>query len=914
MPIRGMIAGSVLAGVLAVMMLAASQTCPAGSPSDSTSLAPASGPATAPAISEAAIRQAIRDLADDEQEIRDKASDTLWSAGEAAVDALTEASRSGDAEVADRAKAILEKFRHGIFGDTPADVVALIDAYRQADSDEKSDAIEKIAAHPTWGIKVLARLLKGDSAAIDVDSVEDALADRLLHDVRLAEEANDAPRVETAMKRAAEHLPARMAGMYVTHVYAEGKLPAAIAAARDARQHVVLAHLQRASGDLAAAAAAAREGGDHELAANMLLLKRDWPALAVELQALLNGNFEGQKRVNYLGLLAACHRRTGNGDAFRQCVSDILELGRKHDRVVCWPALLANECFDEAIELTAGGKEFFVESDVLLFRQQFEQAIEVIRKRAEGDANEDYEAAVQEQTPARLLFDRGLKEEANRIFSAPFAPGITPSRYRIRAAIEALRDTGQGEQAFARAMEAMAKPVFKNNVSNLVWYACQNTPHSNTWLEILKAYDANLDAPAKLARVSEEARRLIRITDNLRKIVLGKATADEVVAWAGAIEADAAPLNADGESVETYRPPPAPVVQLAAVVRTLDRLGQREKANRFLSRLESLEGANAAAEAAEVYLQREDWKHAGPLLSRCIEKGNALPLMKFYSGLCLVRTGDDANGLRLLEEADKAGRSSPHMTPALLDAATATGLVDFAARQREHMRRLSQVGEYSFVRMLRKTGPRAQVKAGRFAAAADDVDLAILSSLWDRSSPRVFSMLDDLACAHVYRARAHIAAGEHDKAMAEVKQYLRFGIGHINGIEEVVNDWDHAGRRDLADQLFEQLWTFNAALCGRYGQYIHGLNNTAWLAARCHRKLPEAQVMAEKAVELAPGKAFVLDTLAEVLLQRGNHAAAVEASRKALECIDDTHESRPRYIAALKRIEANDAKSSPPED
>ena len=95
-------------------------------------LAPAGLPGQAPP-SQDDIDRAVRQLGDDDFQVREQATRFLWSAGKAAEPALRGALKSGDPEVARRARTLLDRFQWGIYPDTPPEIVALVDRYRTGD-------------------------------------------------------------------------------------------------------------------------------------------------------------------------------------------------------------------------------------------------------------------------------------------------------------------------------------------------------------------------------------------------------------------------------------------------------------------------------------------------------------------------------------------------------------------------------------------------------------------------------------------------------------------------------------------------------------------------------------------------------------------------------------------------------------
>ncbi len=77
-------------------------------------------------------------------------------------------------------------------------------------------------------------------------------------------------------------------------------------------------------------------------------------------------------------------------------------------------------------------------------------------------------------------------------------------------------------------------------------------------------------------------------------------------------------------------------------------------------------------------------------------------------------------------------------------------------------------------------------------------------------------------------------------------------------------------------------------------------NDLAWLSANLDRDLDKALLHAQKAVELDPQSAGILDTLAEVHFRRGNRAEAARLAKRCLEMDPDGE----HYKKQLARFEA----------
>ena len=105
------------------------------------------------------IQQAIEELGSERFTVRERASKFLWEAGAAAEDALRAAAKSKDEETSNRAKTILEKFDWGLYPDTPAEVVKLIEKFRGGDASTRQEAVGELMRMKPTRFATLRKLI-----------------------------------------------------------------------------------------------------------------------------------------------------------------------------------------------------------------------------------------------------------------------------------------------------------------------------------------------------------------------------------------------------------------------------------------------------------------------------------------------------------------------------------------------------------------------------------------------------------------------------------------------------------------------------------------------------------------------------------------------------------------------------------
>jgi hypothetical protein len=301
---------------------------------------PASPPGTAAAVPPAArkataeeIARWVKELADDDFMTREKAMKQLWEAGAAAETALKQAVKDGDAEAVRRAGTILDRFKYGLYPETPPKIAELIERYRVADAGGRLEAIKGLLDQGSKGYATLVRLVNLEENA----QTRQQLQQMVLAEVpRLAgaliAEGETGPIEELLEGGLASNLPAAFEN-YAAYWLARGKVDEkvnawvgreALAAVPEAQAARVLAALYRAKGDLGKAKTRAEQAGDAKLMVGLMTEGREWAELARR-----GVTADGLTGVEALALQATYDRLAGNTEAFKKRVDELVNDIRK---------------------------------------------------------------------------------------------------------------------------------------------------------------------------------------------------------------------------------------------------------------------------------------------------------------------------------------------------------------------------------------------------------------------------------------------------------------------------------------------------------------------------------------------------------------------------------------------------------
>jgi tetratricopeptide (TPR) repeat protein len=848
------------------------------------------------------IAQWIKQLGDDEFAVREKASELLWKAGRAAEAALEKVVKSGDPEVVRRARDLLDKFRWGIYPDTPKEIVERILRYQSGDRNAKAEVVKQLFERGGPGC---AALVKIAAAEVDPALRRDLFTQISLEAARLlptllVEGSHDT--LEALLEMGlANGLDAAVQN-YVAYWLLRGRLDERIAQFKERKgawAGVVLAFLYRASGDLKSALAAAEKAQRADLVDGILFDQGDWKALAKRPDQ--PNAFD---LIVPLGWKAAYHRLAGNADSFDKVAGELRRRGGDPslDEISVWlcaKALLLNERPEAVLGLPLRGKNAAVAFDVLCAQLKYRDAFALADQLQALPAADRFDLGL---SKARALAVLGKKEDSQKTFASLFEEAkdlrkdlALANLDRVRALIEAEARAGLRAQASEHAASLLAGlarekeepnpllgPVTPRHILSALFPA--RTDADVWWRWFQRQHPADKPA-ATLRRVREVLERKLpvkELEDQLTEVLRAEPFV-EPPEWERT-------LAAFGE---------------AALLAGLEGLGRG-----CLERAAKVSGAPwILVRLGDLHAERQQWQEAGGYYQRAWEKNKAEPLPLYLRGWALAQAGSKEEGQKLMDRAGWLPLGNEAVRYQLATDLARRGHTAAARRQRELLQQVSRPGSYYAGEALRQLGFDA-LDQKDYLKAADYHERAMLRCL----QPEV-SFVEHAAWVgvpyqvHRQRALGLLLAGRTDEAVKEIKLCQVLMPGVVDLPITLMPELEQRDRQKEADALFAGAFEAHEKWCADYPQCALAHNNLAWLAACCRRQLDKALEHARKAVELAPGHAGHLDTLAEVHFQRGDKDKAIELMKKCIEV-----EPKNNYFKKqLKRFEAGDPKAAIPD-
>ena len=838
------------------------------------------------------IAKLVKQLGDNDFDTREAASMKLWEVGEVAEEALKVAAKSDDAEINRRAREILEKFKWGLYPDTPKNVVALIERYQSAEGNVKSSLIRELFDAGTPGCKALLKIARVETNADVRAGLMAQFYNELPRTVPLLLADNNLGVLERLVEVGLDNQVRTGIAHYTSYWLLAGKLDERIAhfkavektSADPKREAEILAFLYRGKGDLTSALAAARRADVDDLIDYFLVEAGEWKQLA-DRKALADTGDEFER----LGHRAAYYRLAGQKKELRDTLDEIKKLAAgqppddiKHFQVA--KMLLLNGRTAEAMEVLNNGENQLMTFEILCGRNQYKEALDLVDK---ARFNGSKESIVLEIAQARTLALLGEKDKAGPIFAkyaALIKEGNDVSWYENL--IESEARAGMTDEAFEHAAKVLT--ISKDQTWGLrlfkILYPSKKETAVEWWL-FLRGQKKD-DAPAVTMK-------------KLRDLFDGKVPAKEVAelltAWEKAkdpaVKALAANFDADTSEVA------AAEVALAA---KLDE--------RALAILEKATAASAQLRLGDLLADKKRWDAAEKAYRKAWQADRLNPLPLWLAGWSLKHTGKEAEGKKLMDQA--------HWLPLGAEAVRHQFALDLVKRQHveasrrenEMILKVGELGSYYTGEATRRLALAALMRRD-FAASVEGHEKAMLRVLRSYINfVQKQAYVGVPGAIHKQRAAALLKAGKTKEAMEEARLCLEILPGHIDVPVLLVPELEKRGLKKEADDLFEPTVKLFEQMCRDFPNCSMAHNSVAWLRGCCRRDLDQALEHALKATKLAPTHAGHHDTLAEVYFQRGDKAKALEIQKKVIEL----EPKRAYFRKQLKRIEAGDPKVDRP--
>lgn len=835
--------------------------------------------------SESEIAAAVKRLGDDDFATREAASEYLWQSGASARAALEAAANSDDREVAIRASEVLEKVRLGIFPDTPADVVQLIQHFHRGNLNQKRAVIGQLRQKKQQS--TMFTLIRGETdKAIRQHLAREFIIDSRKLTMELIAREDHAAAEEMLAWGAGVDDSTRSQRDYAAYLFVSGRLEQKIKELRDAGEFRtdqdaarLLATALLVQNELREALEVAKLASDKVLQNDLLYRLEDWTSLAQD-EHLPDGQL-----VEKLAAKAAYRMLAGDQAGFEAAVAEINALPAQNEErgwligealmtVGRWEdaaTILRKWDRNSAFQLLAARLKF---REALTFAglEDPSQAAAWYSERAKATAANNQQAWQHFNMGlrmSRLLRDIGEEDASLELLATQETAHADPDGLRAyNIFVETLRQ-GRRELAMQRGAKLMA---FDSRASGVMQELFgRNGTIAMQWWQILRERSPTEEPLASL-------QRLETLLDSTKPWSLADATLEEAAAQAAeALRGKELPRQAVRCSA---------IGELAAI------RGNKDLAKEYLKKSAELSkgtpDVSALLRLGDLLAEEQAWSDAAAAYDLAWQRDVTAPLPLYLQGRALVQAGDEVRGRQLLHRANLLPLADSQRRRELAEGLEWRGLIEEAVEQRELVFRFGAGGNWagnddqSFREAARRIGDHLELKDPRRAAILwERVLFGVMrtnSYFWDRSDYiKMFSLV------HKVRARGLLKEGKADEALRELDLAVTAKQGDVLLVEQLLPELMAADRQDAAEKLFADTFAKLAGICEEFPKSAMYHNELAWLAARNDRRLDDALTHAQEAVRLRPEAANYLDTLAEVHFRRGDRDEAVILTRQLIE-------------------------------
>lgn len=898
-------------------------------------------------VSVPSIEELIADLGHPVYGVRERASMELWKRGSAARDAVAKAASSPDAEIARRARELLEKFDWGIYPDTPPKVLNLLKEFRSNELARQKAAIIGLLGQGRPGVQALRSAL---FKSIPQDSEAEmgkatAYSDwkRLSEFVAVAVRREALKQLVGDQAEAAEQLLAlNLSGVsalgladYAAFHYLRGTLADAITRTEALLQaggpnaapaRLALVYLHRARKDWTKAKAYAEKlpQAPNEPRLLEMLLEE-----AGEWRVLAERNFTGRTNLPD-ALRITLHRLAGNqASADREAdalVKQAADYSSRDDlQQIVYSLLLNLRAEDATAILLEKRSNLGLLAELLMIQMRYREALEMTAPRLVLNNTDPRERNEYDLRRARLLHQLGRRSEAVQLFSkvadalrtnAESERSLGETGLLIRSLLRAevrsgLRDlAAEHAAAFLVSEDRRFQDLFRVSESPFeILFESDARPAEALFWVLRQARLPNPSAGSSL--------RLVR------ELFTGQASADRVEQ---ALNLLRTPIPADTDAQDKSTPRWSQVERKlaeATILKAVKRFPEAETAYQQAVKLitptndddddDELSDDRPRGPRSWVYGISDDyrpWLELGDFYwdrGRYAEAAKSFesgwkrfpdqPILLYLAGRALKKSGQDPEGQRRIELSHWISLGNERVRGRFLEELIRRGAANAARRETELLLHACWSRDGYFGNVMNQAA-RAAVLNKDFATAENCLQrsLLVLMKVPGVHFVETVSYLTVPQNLRALHARALLAQGQLDEALQFAKACLSVQPGNIGMAIDIIGDLDAIGQQAEADQLFRRVWETFTKMHQDYPDSLFAKNSAAWLAANCRRELDQALRLATEAVEAEPTSIAYRETLAEVYFRRGERD-------KALSLMTQLAQEAPRSQLFRRQLE-----------
>ena len=844
---------------------------------------------------QAQVKKWIDELGDADFTTRENAHKNLWKAGSDAEEQLKVALKGDDAEIRKRSLELLEKFKWGIYHDSPIAIIDLIQAYQSGTLQDKEKSIAKLIEMGGLGVKSVIKIINAEEQEEVRNSVLSYASKSVSKVIPYLIEKNEFKFLDQILQMMLENRAEGVFSNYAVYAILSASTDKIInqlsknkpPKISDEINKEILAYLYRSKGEHNDALKFAKESKNPELYTQLALEASKWKVV------LDTDHFPDDLLLGKLGYKLAMYRLANEKTEFDGAKKTLMEIaeeltGKDKNGVESTEQLfqaakiaLLNYMVPEGIDSLLKNKKRMMVAEIYASRFEFDK-IKSLIEEAKTENAKDVPAL--EIHWAKILYGLGEKEQALKILDqyssriADKSEGDWPLKLvhawiLIKKRDRALDDAAsylqkiEHREASGRMLNKMFgddsefyDPLFR------FFFKKKNTETAQTVIkQINDLHDKKL-----------ESKVVVKLIDDLLEYA-STVTAEESVSL----------KNAAGAILKKY--------------------GLDEKLKELADKFGS---ETILLSLADLYAEKKEWAKARDSFKVAWDKDKSKSIIAFMIAKMEENIGDKAQASKWKDLATWAPLGNEQVR---LDFAYALGkrnYVDDALIQFDLVSKTGEPGSYSVGASSRALASRL-IEKKSFEKAADGYELAMLrcmtpfvSFTQSQAYVNVPSLIARLRC------RAAIDTGDFDKVDSFAAKAFDLQPGEVELPILVYQPLIAKGKKELADKIFASAKKSIQKVGDDYPNCAWAHNSAAWLSACCKSDLIWGLNQAEMAIKLDGKSAAHLDTLAEVLFQLKRQKEAVEAQTKAV-ALEPT---KIYYKKQLKRIQNGDPSVDRPEE